>query len=158
MKKYSFTFLIAIIIGFFLSCFFLNQYNNFDGITVSSAGENVYFIQYGVFSSLESMEKETISLTNYIYSEIENLYYVYIGITRNSEIANKIVNYYKNLGYETIIKKYQITNKEILKIIDNYDTVMLKTDDSTTISSLINQVLIEYDKEEINGKNKGYSN
>jgi len=157
MKKYSFTFLIAIVTGFFLSYFFINQYNDFNGIKVSGTGEDVYFIQYGVFSSLESMEKETISLANYIYSKINNLYYVYIGITKNSNNANKIVDYYKNLGYETIIKKYQITNNSILQIIDNYDKVLLETDDNTTIASLINQILIEYEKEEINGKNKGYS-
>ena len=105
MKKYLFTFLIAIVTGFFLSYIFINQYNDFNGITVSKTVENVYFIQYGVFSSLESMEKETITLTNYIYSKIDDMYFVYVGITKNSDNANKIINYYKNLGYETIIKK-----------------------------------------------------
>ena len=157
MKKYLFTFLIAIVTGFFLSYIFINQYNDFNGITVSGTGENVYFIQYGVFSSLESMEKETITLTNYIYSKIDDMYYVYVGITKNSDNANKIVSYYKNLGYETIIKKYQITNNSFLKILNNYDKVLVETDDSTTIASLISQVLIEYEKEEINGQNKGYS-
>ena len=157
MKKYLFTFLIAIVTGFFLSYIFINQYNDFNGITVSKTVENVYFIQYGVFSSLESMEKETITLTNYIYSKIDDMYFVYVGITKNSDNANKIINYYKNLGYETIIKKYQIANNTFLQILDNYDKVLLETDDSTTISSLINQVLIEYEKEEINGQNKGHS-
>ena len=103
------------------------------------------------------MEKETISLTNYIYSKIDNLYYVYIGITKNSDNANKLVNYYKDLGYETIIKKYQITNSYFLNKIENYDKILLETDDSTIIASIVNQVLIEYEKEEINGKDKGYS-
>lgn len=157
MRKYLFTFLIAIVTGFFLSYIFINQYNDFNGIKVSGTGESVYFIQYGVFSNLESMEKETITLTNYIYSKIDDMYYVYVGITKNSDNANKIVGYYKNLGYETIIKKYEITNNSFLQIIENYDEVLLETNDSTTIASLINQVLIEYEKEEINGQDKGYS-
>ena len=106
MKKYLFTFLQALIIGFFLSVIFIKQYNDFSGIKVSGTGEELYFIQYGVFSSLESMEKETINLTNYVYSNIENMYYVYIGITKNGDNANKIVKYYKDLGYDTIINRY----------------------------------------------------
>lgn len=157
MKKYLFTFLIAIVTGFFLSYIFINQYNDFNGIKVSGTGEDVYFIQYGVFSSLESMEKETISLANYIYRKIDDMYYVYVGITKNSDNANKIVSYYKTLGHETIIKKYEIVNNSFLQIIENYDKVLLETDDSTTIASLISQVLIEYEKEEINGKDKRYS-
>ena len=59
MKKYLFTFLIALIIGFFLSNFFIRQYDNYTGIKVSSFGDELYFVQYGVFSTLENMERET---------------------------------------------------------------------------------------------------
>ena len=55
MKKYLLTFVIALIIGFFLSNFFLKQYDDFKGIKVSNKGESLYFIQYGVFSTLESL-------------------------------------------------------------------------------------------------------
>ena len=151
MKKYLFTFLLALITGFFLSVVFIKQYNDFSGIKVSGTGEELYFIQYGVFSSLESMEKETINLTNYVYSNIENMYYVYIGITKNDDNANKIVKYYKDLGYDTIIKKYEITNKTFLKTIDNYDKILLETNDNTAIASLINETLIKYEEEVING-------
>ena len=58
MKKYLIAFLGALVIGFFLSSFFINQYDNYIGIKVSKIGEELYFIQYGVFSSIESMEKE----------------------------------------------------------------------------------------------------
>ena len=71
MKKYLLTFIIALIIGFFLSTFFLRQYDNFNGIKVSSTGENLYFVQYGVFSSLESLEENTISLQNYVKHNFE---------------------------------------------------------------------------------------
>ena len=110
MKKYLLTFLIALIIGFFLSNFFLKQYNDFDGIKVSGTGESLYFVQYGVFSSLESLEENTIALQNYVYNKQDNLYYVYVGITKLEENAEKIVKYYKNLGYDAVIKEFEITN------------------------------------------------
>lgn len=151
MKKYLLTFLMALIIGFFLSEFFINQYNDYDGIKVSGIGEELYFIQYGVFSSEDSMEENTISLENYVYNIEDNKYYVYVGITKKEENAKKIVEYYKKLGYDAIIKKYQLTNEKFLSEIDNYDNVLSLTEDSTAIASVINQVLIKYEEVVING-------
>ena len=146
MKKYLKTFIFALIVGFFLSEFFINQYDDYQGLKVSVLGQDLYFIQYGVFSSLESLEENTINLQNYVYNEQDNLYYVYVGITKLEENANKIVNYYKNIGYDTIIKKYEINNKKFIEELSNYDEVLSLTEDSDTIASIINQVLIKYEE------------
>lgn len=151
MKKYLLTFLIALIIGFFLSSFFLIQYEEFEGIKVSGTGENLYFVQYGVFSSLENLEENTISLQNYVYNKQDNLYYVYVGITNLEENAKKIVNYYKNLGYDATIKEFGMTNKEFVELLINYDEILKNTDDETAIASIINQVLIKYEEVVISG-------
>ena len=151
MKKYFYTFIIALMIGFFLSYYFIIQYDDYNGIKVSSVADELYFIQYGVFSSLESMESETISLTNYVYSKNDDKYYVYIGITNNSDNVNKIVSYYKDLGYETIIKKYQVNNKNFIESVKEFDNILLETTDKTVINSIINQTLIKYEQEVING-------
>lgn len=151
MKKYLFTFFSAIIIGFFLANFFLKQYDDFDGIKVSGTGENIYFIQYGVFSSLESLEENTVALQNYIYNKQDNLYHVYVGITKLKENSAKIINYYKNLGYDLIIKEFQITNKDFLELLINYDEILKSTVDETVISSVISQVLMKYEEVVISG-------
>ena len=151
MKKYLLTFIIALIVGFFLSNFFLKQYDDFEGIKVANKGETLYFIQYGVFSTLESLEENTISLQNYVYNKQDNLYYVYVGITKLKENAEKIVNYYKNIGNETLIKEYGITNKTFLELLENYDTVLKNTNDETAIASIINQVLVKYEEVVISG-------
>ena len=151
MKKYLLTFLIALIIGFFLSIFFIRQYDDFDGIKVSSPGENLYFIQYGVFSSLESLEENTISLQNYVYNKQDNLYYVYVGITKLEENAKKIVEFYKKKGYDAIIKEFGITNKKFIELLLNYDEVLKNTEDETVIGSIINQILTKYEEVVISG-------
>ena len=152
MKKYLFTFLLALIVGFFLSSFFINQYDNYSGIKVSGLGEDLYFVQYGVYSSLDSMEKETIGLENYVYNINKDMYYVYVGITNIDTNANKIVDYYKNLGYETIIKRYSVSNNKFIEELINYDNLLKETNDKTAIASLINQILIKYEEVVINGK------
>lgn len=153
MKKYLFTFFIAMTIGLFLSYFFITQYDSYTGIKVSGTGTSLYFVQFGVFSSIENMEKETISLENYVYNINEDMYYVYVGITKNKDNANKIVNHYKDLGYETIIKEYEINSNKFLSELSNYDSLLLSTTDKTVISSLISQVLSKYEEVVINDKN-----
>ena len=97
------------------------------------------------------MEKETIALENYVYNINEGMYYVYVGITNVDDNANKIVDYYKNLGYQTIIKKYEVTNTKFLEELTNYDNILKETNDKTVIASLINQILIKYEEVVING-------
>lgn len=151
MKKYLFTFLLALFIGFFLSNFFLKQYKDYEGIKVSGLGEDIYFIQFGVFSSLESLEENTISLQNYVYNKQDDLYYVYVGITKLEENAKKLVNYYKTLGYDVIIKQFEINNKKFTELLINYDEILKNTDDKAVISSVVNQVLMKYEEVVISG-------
>lgn len=153
MKKYILSFLIALVIGFLLCKFFLTQYNDYTKISVSNIGDTLYFIQYGVYSSLESMEENTINLQNYVYNIDEDKYYVYIGITKESENKDKIVNYYKNLGYDVLVKEYQIKNEEFVNQLMDYDNILKETTDETAIASIINQVLIKYEEVAINGNN-----
>lgn len=151
MKKYLLTFLLAIIIGFFLSNIFLNQYNDKSKILVSSSGEELYFIQYGVYSSEASMEENTLDLQSYIYNIIDDKYYVFVGITRNKDNADKISKYYKENNHDTIIKQYFVNNNTFLNNLYNYDKVLSNTKDSIVISSITNQVLINYEEVVING-------
>lgn len=151
MKKYLFSSLVALIIGLFLSFLFLNQYKDYNGIVVSNNIDNLYFIQYGVFSSEESMEENTIELQNYVYNIENDLYYVYVGITKDKENTNKIINYYNSLGYEVLLKEYSISNKNFLLELQKYDEVLKSASDSVAISSIINQVLMKYEEVVING-------
>ena len=151
MKKYFKSFIVALLIGLFLSNLFLNQYNDYNGVKVSLNGDNLYFIQYGVFSSKSSMEENTIALQNYVYNIEDEKYYVYVGITNLEENKNKIIEYYKKEGYDTIVKEYQVSNEIFLKELEKYDEVLKNTTDKIAISSVMNQVLMKYEEVVIDG-------
>jgi len=146
MKKYLLTIIFALIIGFFLGNFLLRQYDDYRGLRVSSDGEEVYFIQYGVYSSIESMEENTINLENYIYNIESDKYYVYIGITKDKNNLENIKNYFKSLGHETIVKNYFIKNTNFIELLNNYDLVLNQTEDTVAIASIICQVLQKYEE------------
>ena len=150
MKKYLFTVIISLVVGFLLSNFLIRQYDDYKGITVYKEGEMLYFIEYGVFNDYNEMEAGTINLENYIYQINNNKYYVYIGITKSDEVLNKITNYFKSLDYNINTKEFYITNDKFVKEIENLDAVLLLTDDNVVIGEVISQGLNSYEEVVIN--------
>jgi hypothetical protein len=152
MKKYILSISIALIAGFFMGKAFLEQYDAYEGIRMTSNdGEILYFLRVGIYESMDLLEKDTISLANYIYNEIDGKYYVYVGITKNSKNLIKISNYFSSLGYHTITEEFLVTNINFLKELKNYDNILDGTDDEIVISSVSNLILSKYEELVING-------
>lgn len=151
MKKVLILVVLAITIGFFMGKIFLEQYDGYNGIQMTSSnGEILYFIKYAEYQTEEEMEHGTINLTNYIYNEINGSYYVYIGITNDNDNLVKLINYYSNMGYNVYTEEYLVTNKKFLEALKNYDSILKNTDDSVVISSISNQVLSKYEEYVLN--------
>lgn len=156
MKNVVIPVLFAIIIGLFMGFFLIRQYDvDYDNIKFSSNSktQKIYYIQQGVYSSKESMEKNTIAFENYIYILDNNLYYVFIGITSDSENAEKIKEYYKSLGYDTYVKEGNITNDNFIKELINYDSILSQTNEVELIQNITKQTLKRYG-ELVDGKYK----
>lgn len=146
MKKYILSISIALIVGIIFGKFFLEQYDAYEGIKFSSnEGEMLYFIRYGIYNSEEEMEKNTLSLVNYIYNIVDNKYYVYIGITREHDNLIKLNNYYSELGYKTITEEFLVTNKTFLEELVNFDSILANTNDEIVISSISSLTLEKYE-------------
>lgn len=146
MKK-IFPVISAIIIGLSLAKFMFNQYN-YDGnlSTVFNNGTKVYFIQQGVYSSYESMQTSLASFSYYIYSLENDKYYVYVAITRSEENVEKLKGYYSTLGYSIYVKELNINNIEFLNLLDQYDTLLSKTQENSVIEAITIQALTKYEE------------
>lgn len=140
MKKYILTVFISLLVGFLLSNYMLKEYDS--SILTFNEKKTLYLVQQGVYSSMESMKENTSNLNEYIYSNIDNLYYVYIGITLDSENTIKIQNVYKDI--DTIVKTSIITDKELIEYIEKFDVVLKETNDSETVKEIAKQVLKKY--------------
>ena len=147
MKKYLTTIIISILVGFLLSYYMLKEYESVNIIPVFNVKETAYLVQQGVYSSMESMQENTSFLTDYIYSVIDNMYYVYIGISLESDNVNKIQEYYKNKDINTIIKTTTISDTELLNSLRQYDMVLKETNEEETIKEIIKQTLSKYKEE-----------
>lgn len=152
MKKYFVSIIFGLIIGFFLSKTLLDEYKGYKEIkTVSSTGINAYFIKYGSFNTLDELEKKTISLTNYIFLEQNNKFDVYIGITTKEEIKDKLIEYFKSLGYKVSYEEFIITNTDYIEYLNNADKLLENTNDVSVLGEVCSQILSKYEELVING-------
>ena len=146
MKKYLFPIFTSLMIGTLMAVFLISRYDGIESISVSKNAESVYYIQRGVYSTKQSMEENMQEFEHYIYNVEDNMYFVYIGITKSQNNADKIKKYYKEKGYETYIKEKITDNESFLKALGQYDEILTKTDDGGTINVICNQVLSKYEE------------
>lgn len=119
MRKYFWSIITALFVGYFIGKYMFNQYDDKEGLTpVFNEQETLYFTQQGVYSTKESMMENTKMFPNYIYTIIDDKYYCFIGITKNKENALKIKEFYKQKGYITYVKELKIGENEFLNVIE----------------------------------------
>ena len=106
----------------------------------------VYYLQYGVYSSKENMEKSVLQLPYYIYQIEDNQYHVYIGVSSKEENLKKLQYYFHSLGYNTYKKEGMIKNQKYIETLNVLDEMLSKVSDSKNIDE-INQKILENYKE-----------
>ena len=122
MKKNIVPIISALLVGFLLAKFTIEQYDKKEKLkTVFSEFEKVYFIQQGVYSTKESMEENMSDFSYYIYNLDEDKYYTYIGITRNKENCDKLKGFFEKMGYITYIKEFDVDNVAFIEVLNQYD-------------------------------------
>lgn len=134
-----------------------NEYNKEEvkPVSISSKIEKIYFIQVGVYSNLEKMKQSLTNLEYYIYNKENDLYYVYVGITKTTENVDKLKEYFNKLGYDIYVKELDVNNKKFNEVLNQYDALLKETTDDKAISTICNQVLSKYEELVINVESKG---
>ena len=151
MKKYFVSIFLGLVIGILLSKTVLEEYNGYNGIKmVSKEGINAYFIKYGEYDSLEELEKNTISLPNYIYREKDNKYSAYIAITSNEFIRDKLLDYFRGINYKVSYEEFNITSEKYIDYLQTADKLLENTSDLSVIEEVCSQILSKYEELVIN--------
>ena len=153
MKKYFWSIILSLVVGIYLGKFTLSQYDSFNVFPVSFGYDNVYFLQQGVYSSVDVMKNSMSSFNYYIYDMEDDGYHTYVGITKSQENALKIKEFFKKKGYDIYIKENSINNNSFVSVLTQYDNLLSVAHDDS-IESICNQVLSSYEELVIN-ENKG---
>ena len=118
------------ILGFIFVIFGLIIGNNIRKFSYSSVKEIVsneesfYFLQEGVYEKKENLEKNIKNLDQKVIDYQDDKYYVYVGITKNKNIANKIKKIYAKKGLNLYEKVKTISNEEFLNNVTQFDLLI----------------------------------
>ena len=97
------------------------------------------------------MDNAGVDLENYVYRKDGSDYYMYIGITKNKENANKMKEYYSSKNINVEEKSFYISNKKFREAIDNLDNILINSNDEVVTTEIINQGLNKYEEIILNG-------
>lgn len=136
--------IFSFIIVFLFALYIYTDYKNKDNKNENT--DKVYFIQIGAYKNSSNVTKVT-KMVNYNYVEYEGgIYYIYVGITKDKEVLNKLKNYYVEKGTDIYIKEKKISNIEFLYYLDKYDSMIKETNDRELIDSIEKDILKKYEK------------
>ncbi len=152
MKKTTILYILgAILIGVFIGKYVYNGYQNETKEAFKDMNENIYLLQYGVYSSNDSMIENTKNLKDYFYYIENNKYHVIIGVTMDKDLKDKIKNV-NSIDNDIYIKKVSINNDEFIESLKQYDNLIKNTEDKTTILTAEKQILSKYEELIINNE------
>ena len=147
MKKKIFYSIIILITGIIVG---RNIYLS-KSTQVFSNKDIYYFIQEGVYSSKSIMEENIKNMDLKVVDEIDNKYYVYLGITKDELIAKRLKEIYESEGYQIYIKEVSLSNEEFNNNVTQFDLLINATTSEKDILTIEKVVLANY--EEIIKKN-----
>ena len=139
----------AIILGGISGKILFSKYQDIDKYIFNSE-KKVYFLEEGVYSSKKSLENNTKDITPKLVVKDNDKYYVYVGITKNIDNANKIKKIYTDKGYSIYQKEKNITDSEFLSNIEQFDILIESTKKERDISTIQEVVLANYEEMVIN--------
>lgn len=140
MKTYLKVVIGAIIIGGVFAYFFYKDISK-EVIALTNKNYEVNLFQVGVFKSQDNALNYQDNFESSIIYENGDYYRVLVGIAYHEENKVKLESFLTNKGVDYYIKKVKM-NEEFIKSLENYETVMLKTDKEEVINN-INKAMLE---------------
>lgn len=127
--------LILIIITCLFSCSIFGLYKR-----KSVVKNKYYLLQVGAYKNYDSISKKTKEYENYLVLKEEDLYKLYIGVTKDKEVYRKLVNLYASTS--SIYKK-EITlfNQKFDDTLTKYDSLIKNSEDIKEINLVIKSEL-----------------
>ena len=149
MKKtfiYAITFIIlGVVLGNYLE-------ENPQAKSIFKEKDVYYFLQEGVYSSKDIMNENTKDIKNKAVIHDNDKYYVYVGISKNLEIAEKIKKIYEKEGYQIFLKEMSVNSKEFSNNLDQFDLLIKSSNTNDDILKIEEVVLANYEEIKENDK------
>lgn len=143
MKKILIGGIISILIGILVGkIIFFNK----DYLIKNKEEDIYYFLQEGVYYDNNILENSLINIRHKIFERKDEKIHVYVGITKNLEVAEKLINIYSKKDISTTIKEKSISNLEFKNNVEQFDLLIKKSNDIDEILTIEEVVLANYEE------------
>lgn len=143
MKKILILSCLFILLGFIAGNYLFSK--RIELIRKIKSNTTYYFLEEGVYSSKEMLNTNISKIADKVISKANNYYYVYIGITKDKDIATKIKELYEERGYKISIKEMQFDNEEFSNNVEQFDILLKEVSTFDEILTIERIVLSNYD-------------
>lgn len=143
--------MFTILVGVFIGTYIYKS-SRLNSKEVFNETTNAYLLQYGVYSSPESMKDSTTDLSDYFFFKDNDGYHVIIGVVENKNISEKIKESY-HIKENIYLKEVFISNMEFIESLRQYDILVSSLNDDKSIINAEKQILSKYEELILNNEN-----
>lgn len=143
MKKILLTGILSIGFGFLLGSFMLGEKIEWYQKEIENP---YYFLQEGVYTNEDVLKNDLVDITKKIVEYQNNKFYVYVGITKDKEIAEKIKQIYEKKGYKISEQKKELSSEEFKINVDQFDLLLREAKSEEEIMTIEEVVLANYEE------------
>lgn len=143
MKKIIIKSLIFIVIGFILGQFIFG--GKIELIKHLQNKDTYYFLEEGVYNSYDSIQNN-VNIYRRIIENKDNKYHVYIGITRDKKVLEKLKKIYKEENINISVKEITLESPEFKNNVEQFDLLIKQTADSSQILTIEEVVIANYEE------------
>ena len=100
--------------------------------------DTYYFLEEGVYIDKKDLNKNYVSKR--LVEKDNKKYYVYVGITKDKEVIEKLKDIYNSRGISLSIKEKEVNSKEFFENVSQFDFLIKETteeDEILTIEEVI---------------------
>ena len=105
-------------------------------------GEKYYFLQEGVYYH----DDKLTNLKQKVLEYKDDRIYVYSAITKDLEVAEKLLNIYNQNNIQLSIKEKYLKNEELKNNIEQFDLLIKESNDIDEIMKIEEVVLANYEE------------
>ena len=144
MKKIIFKIILFIGIGFSLGEIIFGK--KIETIKQLANKETYYFLQEGIYNNKKLLKENCKYLNDKIIEKRNDKYYVFIAITKDPAILNKLKDIYEKAGIKTIIIQKNISSNSFSENLDQLDYLIKNTKDDEQILLIEKVILANYEE------------
>ena len=108
--------------------------------------DTYYFLQEGMYSDLNELQSNMRNISQKLIDTEKDKYYVYVGITKDKEIAETIIDIYEKKGFKIHAKEKSLSSPEFSENVNQFDLLIKDTEEEDQILVIEKVVLANYEE------------